>query len=469
MSRPDDTAPDDTGPRGELKRLSPLSPFVRGWVFFLALFGATWQNLTGNDVGFVLLGLLGVTVIGIGAGFVSWLLTKYWIEGDELRIETGVVFRQSRRIRIDRLQAVDIAQPVVARILGLAELKFDVAGGKAEGSLAFLPLAEAGRLRATLLERRDRYRRDQESPAHPGASDVTEGTPAGAPASGQLSGASAELPGQASGQLPAQPDRLLAKLDPGLLVVSSALTPEFVAFGLGGVALGVLLVFTGSVGSFSILPVLVGTGAAVYNRLNRFYGFTVSDTVAGLHLEGGLLARNAQTIVPRRIQGVVVSEPILWRAFGWARVEVSVAGAQGGDDESSFSPTLIPVAPLAEALALAQHALSGLDFRSVPLSPPPRRAHWCAPIGAFFASAGLDDSTLVSRNGWLNRRTMVVPHRRVQSLRIEQGPWQRALGVADLEVDSPPGPVGVRFRHRDATTLRPVLDHADELARRARQ
>ncbi len=39
-----------------------------------------------------------------------------------------MICRQSRRIRIDRLQGIDIVQPLVARLFGLAELRMDVAG-----------------------------------------------------------------------------------------------------------------------------------------------------------------------------------------------------------------------------------------------------------------------------------------------------------------------------------------------------
>ena len=60
----------------------------------------------------------------------------------------------------------------------------------------------------------------------------------------------------------------------------------------------------------------------------------------------------------------------------------------------------------------------------------------------------------------------MVPHARVQSLRLHQGPWQRRLGLADLLVDSPPGPVRVRARHRDAGEARRLLDRENEVARR---
>jgi putative membrane protein len=56
----------------------------------------------------------------------------------------------------------------------------------------------------------------------------------------------------------------------------------------------------------------------------------------------------------------------------------------------------------------------------------------------------------------------------VQSLQLTQGPLQRTLRLADLQVDSPPGPVKVRARHRDAVEARGLLDRADALARAAR-
>jgi len=69
----------------------------------------------------------------------------------------------------------------------------------------------------------------------------------------------------------------------------------------------------------------------------------------------------------------------------------------------------------------------------------------------------------------LTRRTHVVPHARVQSLQLHQGVWQQRLGLADLHVDSPPGPVKVRLRHRDAAEGRALLDRENAVSRRARR
>ncbi|MGZ8744738.1 MAG: PH domain-containing protein, partial [Nocardioides sp.] len=148
-----------TEPDRPFRRLSPLTPVVRSAIFVVAVAAASWDQVLSGRLG--PLGMLLLAVLGAGAvyGYASWLRTRYWIEGDELRIDTGVIYHQSRRIRIDRLQGIDIVQPFVARLFGLAELKMDVAGGDREGSLAFMPLAEAHQLRETLLARRDAVRR----------------------------------------------------------------------------------------------------------------------------------------------------------------------------------------------------------------------------------------------------------------------------------------------------------------------
>jgi putative membrane protein len=119
-------------------------------------------------------------------------------------------------------------------------------------------------------------------------------------------------------------------------------------------------------------------------------------------------------------------------------------------------------------LGLAQHVLSGLDVGPVPLTPCPKRARWVAPVGQRFMSAGLDGQLVVSRMGWLTRRTHAVPHRRVQSLRLHQGPILRRLRLATVYVDSPPGPVSVRLMFRDGAEARPLLEQEAVLARRAR-
>ena len=120
-----------------------------------------------------------------------------------------------------------------------------------------------------------------------------------------------------------------------MLIVSLVLSGEFIAMALAGVSFLTVAVLSGGFAAAGgILPVVGGFGVVVVRRLSGFYRFTVSDTAAGLQVRRGLFELNSQTIALGRVQGVVMTEPLFWRPFGWARLDVSVAGASaGGSDE----------------------------------------------------------------------------------------------------------------------------------------
>jgi putative membrane protein len=429
------------------RRLSPLTPVARAPIVLLAVVGTSWQQLISQGAGAFSLVLGALLVAGGVYGVASWVRTKYWIDGDELRIDTGVVVRQSRRIRIDRLQGIDIVQPLVARLMGLAELRFDVASGSdREGSLAFLPHREALELRTSLLDRRDDLREHTGTQEEPGSGvDRAPRAPA--------------------------PEIRLATLQLGPLLGSLLLSTETLLMLVSGVALAVTFVLTGAfLLAGGLAPALIGLALALVRKLTSYFGFTLSDSAAGLHVRRGLTSLSSQTIARARVQGLVVTEPLLWRPFGWARLDVSVAGYQSSSDPDlvQASSTLMPVAPRAEIDALVRHVL-GRDVAEVPLTPPPRRARWVAPLTAWTMAVGQDAELLVSRRGFWHRRLDLVPQARVQSVRLSQGPLQRRLRLADVHVDSPPGPVRLLAEARDEVEARSLLQRTVTLGRAARR
>ncbi len=431
----------------EPRRLSPLTPVVRGGVLVAAAAFASFDSLVSGEVGPFGIILLAVLLGGFVFGYASWLRTRYWITADELRIDTGVLYHQSRRIRIDRLQGIDIVQPFVARLVGLAELKIDVAGGDREGSLAYLPLAEAHQVREVLLARRDAVRRSA------------------APATGE--------PQTPSGVDPAwaPPEHEIARLDLPTLLLSMLLSMETVGVVVGGVVISVLALTAGGAVAIPILPVFAGFALIQVRKLSAYYAFTVSQTPAGLQVRRGLLERTTQTIALARVQGVLLSEPVLWRRMGWAKLDVAIAGYGGGGDADGgpSATTVMPVAPRGLVVQLARHLLGDdADPDAVPLAPPPRQARWLDPIARRFMGAGTSEDLVASREGWFTRRTHLVRHARVQSLRLTQGPLERWLGLADVHVDSPPGPVKVVARHRGVAEGRELLEREQALAESAR-
>ena len=114
---------------------------------------------------------LGVIALIVLAGLVSWLVTRWRIEDDDLRIETGLFRRQSLRFPLAQVQAIDVVRPGLARLFRVAELRLRMAGSSgATARLAYVAEHEVEPLRDQLLALA-RGARHEEARAGRGASD----------------------------------------------------------------------------------------------------------------------------------------------------------------------------------------------------------------------------------------------------------------------------------------------------------
>ena len=118
--------------------------------------------------------------------------------------------------------------------------------------------------------------------------------------------------------------------------------------------------------------------------------------------------------------------------------------------------------------AVVWRVLPGVDLAAVPLEPAPPRARWRSPVQWRRLAVGHDDRVAMVRRGMVVRHHAVVPHARTQSVRVTQGPWERALDLASVHVDSTPGPVAVPGLHLDAGLARAFAEGQADRARLAR-
>jgi len=200
-------------------------------------------------------------------------------------------------------------------------------------------------------------------------------------------------------------------------------------------------------------------------RIERLWDFRLADNGDSLVVNRGLLNLNTQRILTGRIQSLRIEQPLLWRAWGRHRVRVDVAGYRGAsNEEAAAAAVLLPVAPDAIVRYLVARLEMSADLASLPYVPVPRRARWRSLRWRSFEVARTD-THLVVRAGVLWRRTSVVPHQRVQSARVTQGPWQRRARLATLYVDTAGARIRVAAAHRDAGD---AVVLADDLIRRAR-
>jgi putative membrane protein len=454
-------------------RLHPLSPFVRAGrqmmslVIVLVGIAVLNQHQSAGDLTTDLV-IIGLALAG---GFISWLVTRWQLTDDVLRVESGLIRRSSQRLPLAQIQAVDVVQSGLARALGLAELQLRMAGGGATGGrLACLRLSDAEELRRKLLA--------LAAPLAPPAT-AANGT-AGLTGAVQLAPATGTLPEAAAVTLPAQSqsqprpaaaaERLLFRVNSARLPAAVLLSRAGAVALVAGVATWLTVWLSGSVSTITpYLPVILGVVVALWRQFNGEFGTTVSAAPDGLRLRSGMIQTAAETIRPGRIQAVRLVEPLIWRAFGWCRLEVDVAGGRQKHEDRSEGRrlrALIPVGSTADAEAMIGALLGSSPVAS---ERPPAIVRWKAPLSYHFLAWNGDDRYAVASRGRVRRETTWVPMEKVQSIRWVQGPLQRRLGLASVNLDVAGKRVTLSIRDRSASEAGEILSRLPDLARAARQ
>ncbi|NKE10346.1 MULTISPECIES: PH domain-containing protein [Kocuria] len=454
-------------------RMNPLSPLARGWIALAVVIGIWFNTVVNGMVGDVTgeddagpspeslppileffstmpnwvfygsMALVGALVAGVGAVYMWWF-TRYQVTDTHVRLRTGLVFRQERQTRLDRVQALDIQRPLLPRLLGLAELRFEVAdAGETSVALRYLKHDHARRLRKDLL-----------------GAIGTQAPKTGAGASSS----SADDDGQASiGTDQAGADEeLILSLPLRRVIAARLLTISFLV--LCAVALSVtVLAFLFPRVILAMLvgfvPTLLALGGMVFKALEISWGFKMFRTPEGVRLRYGLLNKTSQTVPTGRVQALALYRPPLWRWAGWSVVHVNIAGYGGGLESSSAGDraVLLPVANdddlrlmFREALGLSDgdhvaglsaEGLAGEADAASRFRNSPARARWVAPIVRRRYGYTVTRDMVIARAGRAYRMCFVVPHNKIQSISVDRGPIARALDLADVNLHSIAGPV----------------------------
>jgi putative membrane protein len=412
-------------------RLHPLSPLIQGGSVVPSLLGVLVLSLvTAENYQDYLYRLIAGAVIVV-TGFVRWFVTRWKLDGATLRIETGLLRRDSRQLPMTRIQAVDVVRPFLARVLGLAALRIRLAGAGHSGDrLAYLTVAEAARLRAALLA---------------GQHGLDPATPEPA-------------------------ERRVITVPPGRVIGSVLLrvAPRFAALAVIAVVAAVAAhgVFLASESTLGVIA--LGLVTTAWQQVTGRYGFTVATSPDGIRIRRGLLSTVAETVPFRRVQAVRLVQPLLWRPFGWCRLVVDVAGVAGrnsGSKAGGLTKSLLPVGYMSEAQYLVQ-LVFGHDMPE--LTRPPKRARVKAPLSYHFLAAGHNQVMAVTVTGRVCKKTVYMRLEKLQSVRLTQGPVQRKLSLASVHGDAAGQRAHAAFADRAADQARELLDELADLSRSAR-
>jgi putative membrane protein len=203
-------------------------------------------------------------------------------------------------------------------------------------------------------------------------------------------------------------------------------------------------------------PMTLGVGGRHVQSLLRNANFTLHHQGDRLLIRHGLTDLRSTSVPLHRIQAAELSQPLFWRVPGWWRLRVNVAGVGANDHDTET--LLVPVGTRAEALAVLALVRPGIPdplLMAVLEGEGPAEGFTTAsptarvldPLAWYRRGYAVTPDCVLVRDGVLNRAAKVVPHARVQSLSVRQGPVQRIRGIASVTLVSTSGPVSAVVSH----------------------
>ena len=409
------------------RRVHRLTPLLRLWSVILALIAAFALNvnlaalrdifafITGEhrgealrDTALALAGFIAVCAVVWLVSGLWWRRMGYRLGAEELSLRRGLLSVQLRTARYDRTQAVDVVEPVIARLFRLAAVRVETAGGQSSViEIAYLKKADAEALRDDILARVHGAPISQtETPAEESAAELAE-EPALVP------------------EIPIARSLIAAALRTSTLFLAGFL----------------ILVVVTRLPLSTALPILVGALPNAWNVLDSSWRYTARTDGEVLNITYGLADRRRQSIRLDRIHAVQITQPFLWRPLGWYEVRVSVAGyGASASGKASGSTRILPVGTLAQARQF-------LPADAAPTYASPARAKWVSPLDYRQQTVALTGDYVIVRNGRLNRRVKAIHTSHIQELTYRRGPISQALGLATVGLDLVQGPVRMDARN----------------------
>jgi putative membrane protein len=421
-----------------------------------------------------------MAIVMLTLNWLAWSRFRYGVGEREIVIESGVLSRTRRSIPFDRIQDVDIEQPLLARLVGLAKVRIETGGaGRDEGLLDSVTLAEANRLRAVVRA------------SHGAAPSALAPAPAAARPLFEMDLQRVLLFGLFNFSL-----AFIAGIFAALQTFDDWLPFDLYDW-LAAFDRSYADRFTpAAVLALLLLAALLGLAAGMLRTLSRDYGFRLTAEGGRFRRERGLFTRSEVVISKKRLQLALVETGLVRRRLGWFGLSFQTlgSGADAGGLQSAApfgrKAEVAPILEEANGLRMAEagemipvssrHVLRILAALPVLLlTLVVAAALWkpwvllillALPLFVAFAARArrfhryrLEDRILFVARGLWRQRLWIVPIANVQAVSLSRSPLQRCLGLATLAFDTAGASLLNTVRIVDLR-IGPARELADEVA-----
>ncbi len=451
-----------------------------------AAFGL-WGAAQGDLTLLIISGL--IFVPAFLASIFRYFTFRYCINEGNLIVRQGLIFRNVRTVPITKIQNIDFIQNPLHRLLKVAEVKVETASGtKPEATLRVLSMAQMENLRDVVFDTpAKKVAAFSESPS-PNPDDFVGAWDGAAPQAIAISADKTE---------PLLEIPLSRLIKSGLasnrgMIMVGVLMGVYFQFGErrnffrfqwlrslwpeeASLWFIILSSIIGLIVAFLLLR-LLGVGWFIL----RFYGYKLVRRGDDLRISCGLFTKVSATVPRQRVQFISIHRTLIMRWMGLAAIRIETAGGAGKDSENATEAVskrwFIPVLPEDRVSELIQVLRPGIQWDETSLNFQPlaakagRRLSRMAIVQSIIVAAigigitrpwgwtaGLallpllllwalkksramryarTDDGVIYRSGVFNRKTSMTFFEKIQTLRVDQSPFDRRWGMAKLLIDT---------------------------------
>jgi len=455
------------------------------------------QVLTGSNG---LLGLfffagtvMALLVLSAGYHALQWAFYTYRYEEGYLHIKSGVVSKKERSIKRERVQTVNIKTGIIQRLMGLASLQVETAGGgmESELNLVAVKMEEAHQIKEALekqgtveitgkegsrWELQPEMAGSVESPREEAGEKEHAGEDGEVWEKGEVYRVSYSelfLAGATSGNFLILFSLMLAAFSQ----VQPHIPPRYWDYLLEQVTSTTAATVVLVVVALMFLSWLVS--AAVFTVQNA--NFTVRRLGERMQVSWGLIEQKQLTLKMHRLQALSIHEGLLRQPLGRCALTVEVAG--GGSRDENYVTLLFPLLRCSELEEFLRRILPEyrLPEEVVPLPLRSRRryifravapvvilliplqfvpygwlgfillppAFWLGLSRYRAGGTSIEKGQLMLRYRNLNRFRVLIHRQHIQSLQVTSNPFQRWRKLRSVEASVLSSPSGKSFQVTD--------------------
>lgn len=459
------------------KRLHPMSwlfiiiEFIKHFfvpllVAFFAGGGDSYETLAAVFV-----------IPGVIFAIAQYCVYRYTLADNEVMIREGVLIKNVRHVKYERIQNLNLTRNPLHRLFGVAQLELESAsGGKPEAVMRVVSLSAVDEIKQKVLQAKAAVHHGEEDK---GDTDLTRDIDGDAPPSLLT----IPLPELIKAGVISNKGMLVVAFAFGLLAQTRALDKFFdwLEVSMGGWFEGIefnldhpltitALVVLGVIAFFIFIRLL-----SIIFMVFTYYGFELTRSGDKLAAQYGLLTQFNATVPEQRIQMVSVSENVLHRYFARSAVRIATAGGNvagqpgGGRKMLRWIAPIIDTQRVNEFLTAIQPKVSrnveqwhSVAFRgwkrivrawslvviiavAVAWIELSFHALWLSLIMIWVViyarktvasmRYGFSDNALIYQSGWMVQHITVVPISKIQSIELREYPFDRRTKMASVAID----------------------------------